>query len=167
MKVVFVQDVPNVAHAGEVKNVADGHARNYLFPKGFAVLATSEELKRVEAMKRAAAKLRAQQVNEDQTFAKGLNGVSLVFAKRVGSKGHIYGSVSSIAITQELKRLGHAIEKTMVKLEEPLKQLGVHEVEIEVAKGAVAKIKVTIEAAAEGQHAEGSAEESAEKPSEE
>ena len=64
MKVVFVQDVPNVALEGEVKEVKKGHARNYLFPKGFAVPATGEELKRVEARQRTAVKRREEQMAE-------------------------------------------------------------------------------------------------------
>lgn len=147
MKVVFLQDVPGVGYAGDVKNVADGHARNYLLPKGLVVAATAEELKRVEARKRAAEKLRQQQMKEAQGAAAVMGDVSLVFAKRVGSKGAMYGSVSGTAIAQELKRLGHVVEKTMIRLPEPIRQLGVHEVEIELAKGVVARIKVNVEAA--------------------
>ena len=147
MKVVFVQDLPNVAEEGDVKEVKRGHARNYLFPKGFAVPATADELKRVEARQRAAAKRREEQKAEAQGLAGTIEGVSLVFAKKVTSKGNIYGSVSNTAIMQELKKLGHNVEKTMVKLDEPLKQLGEHEVGIELAKDVIAKIKVTIEAA--------------------
>ena len=146
MKVVFVQDVPNVADAGEVKDVKRGHARNYLLPKGFAVPATAEELKRVEALKRAAAKRREEQLAEMQGIVGSIDGATLVFAKKVTSKGNIYGSVSSTAIQQELKRLGHIVEKSMIKLEDPLRQLGEHEVDVELTKDAVAKIKVIIEA---------------------
>ncbi|MDD5093909.1 MAG: 50S ribosomal protein L9 [Dehalococcoidia bacterium] len=151
MKVVFLQDVPNVAKIGDVKTVADGHARNYLFPKGFAEVATADALKRVETRKRAAAKLREQQMQEAQGEAQVLQNVTLTFAKRVGSKGNMYGSVSSIAIVQELKRLGHVVEKTMIHLEEPIRKLGTHDVKIEVAKGAIATVKVIIEAATEGE----------------
>jgi large subunit ribosomal protein L9 len=159
MKVVFLQDVPNVAKVGEVKNVADGHARNYLFPKGFAILATTDALKRVEAKKRSEAKLQDQEMQEAQAFSQVLQNVCLVFAKRVGSKGNLFGSVSSLAICQELKRLGHTVEKTMIRLESPLRKLGTHEVEVEVAKGMVAKIKVTIEAAQAEEAEEGPSEE--------
>lgn len=157
MKVVFVQDVPNVALEGDVKEVKKGHARNYLFPKGFAVLATSEELKRVESRQRAATKRREEQAAEALGVAGTMAGISLVFAKKVTSKGNIYGSVSNTAIQQELKRLGHSVEKSMIKLEDPLRQLGEHEVEIELSKDAIATIKVTIEAA-EGEKAEEKAE---------
>jgi len=156
MKVVFVQDLPNVAEEGDVKEVKRGHARNYLFPKGFAVPATLDELKRVDARQRAAAKRREEQQSEAQGLAGTIEGVSLVFAKKVTSKGNIYGSVSSTAILQELKQLGHNIEKSMIKLDEPLKQLGEYEVGIDLAKDVIAKIKVTIEAA-EGEAVEATA----------
>ncbi len=145
MKVVFVENVPGVADVGDVKSVANGHARNYLLPKGFAVAATKEELKRVESRKRAEAKKREEQMAEVRGIAGIIDGVSLVFAKKVTSKGNIYGSVSNVAIQQELKHLGHNVEKSMIKLEEPLRQLGEHEVEIELTGDTIAKIKVTIE----------------------
>ena len=159
MKVVFVENVPGVADVGDVKEVANGHARNYLLPKGFAVAATKEELRRVESRKRAEAKRREEQRAEAQGVAGTIEGVSLTFAKKVTSKGNIYGSVSNVAIQQELKRLGHDVEKSMIKLEEPLRQLGEHEVEIELAREVVAKIKVTIEPA-EGEPAGEKTEES-------
>ncbi|MFO8009364.1 MAG: 50S ribosomal protein L9 [Dehalococcoidia bacterium] len=149
MKVVFVESIPGVAKVGEVKEVAKGHARNYLLPRGLAVPATSEELKRVEARKRAEEKRIAEQVAQAQDVAGTIDGASLTFSKRVTSKGNIYGSVSSTAIQQELKRLGHDIEKSMIKLESPLRQLGDHEVEVELARDVIARIKVTIQAAEE------------------
>ncbi len=167
MKVVFTENVSGVAQIGDVKNVADGHARNYLFPKGLAVLATPDELRRVESRKRAAAKLLEQQAEEARGAAGELDGISLVFAKRVGSKGNIYGSVSAIAIHQELKRMGHAVEKSMIKLGEPFKQLGTHDVEIELAKGAIATIKVTIEEATVEAKEETLAEDAVQEPAEE
>ena len=154
MKVVFVESVSGVAEVGDVKEVANGHAKNYLLPKGFAVPATKEELKRVESRKRAEAKRREEQIAESQGIAGTIEGVSLVFAKKVTSKGNIYGSVSNVAIQQELKSLGHNVDKSMIKLEEPLRQLGEHEVEIELGRDAIARIKVTIEPV-EGEVAEG------------
>lgn len=151
MKVVFVQDVPNVAKGGEIKNVAPGHARNFLFPKGYAVPATPNELKRVEARLKAEVKKRAEESGEARAVAERLKEVSLVFAKRTTAKGHVYGSVSSIAIHQELKKLGFAIEKPMIQLENPIRQLGTQEVTIDLGKDVTAQIKVTIEAATEGQ----------------
>ncbi len=147
MKVVFVQDLPNVAAVGDVKEVKKGHARNYLLPKGFAVPATPDELRRIEARKRAAALQREAHKAEAQGMAGSLQGIVLTFAKRVTNKGNIYGSVSSVAIQQELKQLGHEISKSMVRLESPLRQLGEHEVEIELTPETIATIKVIIEPA--------------------
>ena len=145
MKVIFVQDVPNVGLEGDIKEVKKGHARNYLFPKGFAVPASAEELKRVESRKRAAVKRREEQAAEIQGVAGSLDGIALVFAKKVTSKGNIYGSVSSTAIQLELKKLGHIVEKSMIKLEEPIRQIGDHEVEVDFGKEVIAKVKVTVE----------------------
>jgi len=149
MKVVFLQDVTNVAQAGDIKDVADGHARNFLFPKGFAVLATPTEVRRVETKRQAEARQQNQYLQEAQAVAQAIQDISLVFPKRVGSKGNIYGSVSSTAITQELQRQGHKIDKHRIRLAEPLRKLGTHEVEIELAKDSVAKLTVTIEEAKE------------------
>ena len=95
-------------------------------------------------------------MQEAQAFAQVIQGVPLVFPKRVGAKGNIYGSVSSIAISQELKRLGHNIDRHMVKLADPLRQLGEHQVKIELAKGVTATIMVTIQEAKETDATEGS-----------
>ncbi len=149
MKVVFIQDVPNVAEVGDIKEVKKGHARNYLMPKGFAVPATAEEMRRVESRKRAAVREREERMSEKHGIAMSMNGIILTFAKKVTSKGNIYGSVSSTAIQHELKKLGHDVEKSMIKLEDPLRQLGEHEVEIELSSEAVAKIKIIIEPAEE------------------
>ncbi|MBT9163335.1 MAG: 50S ribosomal protein L9 [Chloroflexi bacterium] len=151
MKVVFLQDLPGVAQAGEVKDVADGHARNYLFPRGLALLATAAEIERLEARRQAEARRRDQQMEEAQTLAQALQDVSLVFPRRVGAGGNIYGSVPSTAIAQELQRRGFKVDKHVIKIEEPIRKLGDHEVEIELGKGVVARIKVTIEAAGEGE----------------
>ncbi|MFO8100895.1 MAG: 50S ribosomal protein L9, partial [Dehalococcoidia bacterium] len=149
MKVVFIQDVPNVGGVGDVKEVKKGHARNYLFPKGFAVPATEEELRRIESRRRAAAREREERMATTYGIAGSIDGITLTFAKRVTSKGNIYGSVSSTAIQHELKSMGHDVEKSMIKLEEPLRQLGEHEVEIEFSKEAVARVKIVIEPAGE------------------
>jgi len=166
MKVVFVQDVPNVAEVGDIKEVKKGHARNYLLPKGLAVLATENELRRIESRKRAAAILREEQKAEAMGVAGSIDGIILTFAKRVTSKGNIYGSVSATAIQQELKHLGHTIEKSMIKLEDPIRQLGEHEVEVELNKDAIGKIKIIIEPA-EGEKDEEKGAEKAEESTEE
>jgi len=154
MKVVFLQDVPGVARAGEVKEVADGHGRNFLLPRGLAELATPAKLKQVEMKLQAEARRRARFEEEVRSLAEQIEGVSLTFKKRVRGKDTLYGSVSSIAIAQELNRLGYKVEKHMVRLEEPIKHLGNYEIEIELSKDVVAKVKVVVEKAEEERSAE-------------
>jgi len=145
MKVVFLRSVPSVGQEGEVKEVAAGYARNFLFPRGLAKPATPSVLRELERRREIEARRRARVEEEARALAAKLNGLELVFQKRVGTKGRIYGSVSAIAIAQELNRQGYKVEKTQVKLEEPLRELGSHEVEVELAEGIVARLKVVVE----------------------
>lgn len=151
MKVIFTQDVPSVASSGEIKDVANGYARNYLLPKGFAVVATRGEMERVEAQQRAKARQMEEETKEAQALAESLAGVSLVFPKKVRSNtDSIYGSVSGVAISQQLKRMGYNVDKNMVNLDEPIRKLGTEKVELQLAKDVTASISVTVEPEEEG-----------------
>lgn len=145
MKVVFLRGVPSVGQEGEVKEVAAGYARNFLFPRGLAKPATPEVLRELERRQEIEARRRAREAEEARALAEKLDGLELVFQKRVGTKGRVYGSVSAIAIAQELSRQGYKVEKTQIRLEEPLRELGSHEVEVELAEGIVARLKVVVE----------------------
>ncbi len=145
MKVVFLQDVPSIGREGEVKEVASGYARNFLFPRGLAKPANPAVLRELELRREIEARRRARAEEEARALAEKLEGLELVFQKRVGARGRIYGSVSAIAIAQELNRQGYRVEKTQVMLEEPLRELGSHEVEVELAEGIVARLKVVVE----------------------
>jgi len=128
-----------------VKEVAAGYARNFLFPRGLAEPATPGALRQLEQRREIEARRRARVEKEARALADKLDGLELVFQKRVGTKGQIFGSVSAIAIAQELGRRGYKVEKTQVRLEEPLRELGSHEVEVELAEGIVARLKVVVE----------------------
>ena len=145
MKVVFLRGVPSVGQEGEVKEVVAGYARNFLFPRGLAKPATPEVLRELERRQEIEARRRAREAEEARALAEKLDGLELVFQKRVGTKGRVYGSVSAIAIAQELSRQGYKVEKTQIRLEEPLRELGSHEVEVELAEGIVARLKVVVE----------------------
>lgn len=128
-----------------MKEVAAGYARNFLFPRGLAKPATPNVLRELERRREIEARRRARAKEEARTLAAKLDGLELVFQKRVGTKGQIFGSVSAIAIAQELGRRGYKVEKNQVRLEEPLRELGSHEVEVELAEGIVARLRVVVE----------------------
>ncbi|UCG82895.1 MAG: 50S ribosomal protein L9 [Dehalococcoidia bacterium] len=146
MKVVFLQDVPNVASAGTVKKVADGYARNYLFPKKLAVLATPAEMQKLEARSLANARRQAEVEQEAQAFAQVLEELTVVLKVRAGTKDRIYGSVTNTAIAKEIKRLtGHDLDKHIIEIEQPIKVLGSHKVSVKLTKNVTAALNILVE----------------------
>jgi large subunit ribosomal protein L9 len=146
MKVVFLQDVANVASAGDVKKVADGYARNYLFPKKLAVLATPGEMKKLESRSQADARRQATVEQEAQAFAGVLEELTVAIKVRAGTKDRIYGSVTNAAIAKELKRLtGQDIDKHTIEIEQPIKVLGSHQVSVKLTKNVAAAVNILVE----------------------
>ncbi len=142
MRVIFLEDVPNVAKAGEIKKVADGYGRNFLIPRKLALLASSPESVRVEAQREAAQK---KMGGESAYLAQQLEAKEVTLKARVGAKDRLYGSITSADIAAELESAtGLAIDKRKIELDEPIHQLGSYEVAIRLGKDIVPKIKVTI-----------------------
>jgi large subunit ribosomal protein L9 len=146
MKVVFIEDVPDVARAGEVKEVSAGYGRNFLLPRGLAVLATPGALKKVESLRQAEARRQAQSDEEAQAIAEVLNDFSLTLKARAGSRGRLYGAITSSVIAQEIEtQTGCQVNKRKIQLEEPIHQLGEYEVAIKLTKELTPKLKVIVE----------------------
>jgi large subunit ribosomal protein L9 len=142
MKVIFLQDVPNVAHAGQVKEVADGYARNYLIPRKLATLAQSQAVSQVEIK---AKKMEAHLTAELQEMAGQLEGKEVSLKAKAGAKEKLYGSITSADIAAGLKNVtGLEIDKRKIELAEPIRQLGSYEVAIKLGKDIAPKIKVTV-----------------------
>ena len=145
MRVIFLEDVPNVARAGEIKEVANGYGRNFLIPKKLALLANSPATSRLEVQP----KLTAQDQTEDELvkLANQLEGREITLKARVGAKDRLYGSVTNADIVAELQNIaGVAVDKRKVELVEPIRQLGSYEVAIRLARDIVPRIKVTVTA---------------------
>ena len=134
MKVLLTQDVYNLGHAGEVKMVADGYGRNFLLPRGMAVLATVGTLKRADSVRTAALKRRAQEQNDMEAVAQVINGKTLHFTVRTGEKGKLYGSITTASIAEKIGQiLGTEFDKRKVALREPIRDIGAHVVTIRLA----------------------------------
>ncbi len=145
MKVIFLEDVPNVAEVGEVKEVADGYARNYLLPKKLAVLANSAASTIVEAQLKKKARLQAQTEAEMAELAQQLEGKEITLKAKVGAKERLYGSITTADIADEIRScLGLDIDKRKIELAEPIRELGSYEVTIRLFKDIVPKIKLTV-----------------------
>ncbi len=145
MKVIFLKDVPK-GKRGEIKDVADGYARNFLFPKGMALPATTSAIKEAKTLLEHKEEHQARQQEEQSKIAQELEGKELHFKNKAGAKGRLHGSITTANIAEELSRVtGFEIDKKRVELDEPLHHLGEHEVVINLGAGAVAKIKVIVE----------------------
>lgn len=129
MKVVLRQDVPKLGEAGTVQDVKSGFARNYLIPQGMAVVATSGELKTAEHNAAVKARKIAKQEAQLQSLADKISGQRLEFTVRAGESGRLYGSITAGDIAEELaKVVGEEIDRRKVVLEDPIRQIGQHDV---------------------------------------
>ncbi len=145
MKVVFLEDVPNVAEAGEIKEVANGYGRNFLIPRKLAILANTAAVNSLEIQRRIKARSQAETEAEMLELAHQLEGQEVILKAKVGAKDRLYGSITSADIIAELENTaGLVVDKRKMELTEPIRQLGSHEVVIRLTKDIVPKIKVTV-----------------------
>lgn len=150
MRVLFIADVINVADAGEVKEVADGFARNYLLPKQLATIASPEQLKRVARITRDGNDRRAKEMGDWQSLADILEGTTLELIGKIGPTGQFYGAISVTGIIQALAdSTGHTVERRMVELSEPIRQPGEYPIKLRLHQNVAASI--TVMALGEGQ----------------
>ena len=145
MKVIFLEDVPKVARAGEIKEVADGYGRNFLIPRKLAMLARSSAVATTEVQHRIRAKEEAQLEVEMLELARQLEGKEIILKARAGSKDRLYGSITSADIASEVENAtGLVVDKRKIELAEPIRQLGSYDLTIRLAKDIVPKIKVNV-----------------------
>ena len=146
MKVIFFKPVPSVAKKFDVKDVADGYALNFLFPKELAEMATPEALGRLEQLKRdheAEIKIQADLLEKN---LNSLKGVSITLQKKANEKGHLFDSIHKDDLISALKAQAHVdMVAEFIDLPRPIKEVGEHEVSVKV-NGQEASFKVVVEA---------------------
>ncbi len=136
MKVVLMADVEHLGRKGDVKEVADGYARNYLVPRRLAVPATKAQLNQIQAQSAAQARREERAQAEHRTLAQRIDATEVTVQARVGEQGRLYGSVTSADIAEQLSRaLGVAIDRRTIDLPEPIKQAGSHKVRVKIGRG--------------------------------
>ncbi|HLF05158.1 MAG TPA: 50S ribosomal protein L9 [Dehalococcoidia bacterium] len=146
MEVVFIHDVPNQAHAGQVKRVSDGYARNYLIPKGLAAMATPEVLKRVRKIAAAGDERRVQETQVMQELAQFLDKANITLAARVTPAGRYYGAITASRIAEQLSvTLGRPIERRLVENMDPIREPGEYDVVLRLSGDITATIHVKAE----------------------
>lgn len=148
MRVVFLENVPSVARAGEVKEVSDGYGRNYLLPRKLARAATAEVLKQMQDQQAAGARKIAKLEADAENLAKKLDGANVTLTAKVGNQGRLYGAVTNAHIAAELEKVvGQPIDRRRIILTDPIRQLGTYPIEVHLTSAHVATINVTVQGA--------------------
>lgn len=155
MKVVFIENVPQVANAGDVKEVKGGYGRNYLIPRRLAVPATASALKQVEQHHQVADRKASKLESEAGKLAQQLDGKTIEINVKSGSQGRLYGSVTNAHLAEELEKVtGHAVDRRRVHLEEPIRRLGSYPVTVRLSNDVSATVTVEVRGEAEPAAAE-------------
>lgn len=146
MKVILLADVKTVGKEGAVIEVSDGHARNFLFPQNLAIAATAEALRKIKEREEAKKKEAGRELSIYGDFAQQLDGYELIMEQKVNDSGTFYGAVTDQQIVSALKKEGFKqIDKSMIKLDHPIKEPGDFVVKILLPHGFEAELKVIVE----------------------
>ncbi len=146
MQVIFLQDVANQAHAGDIKRVADGYARNYLIPKGMAQVVTPEILKRAHKIKVAGDQQRARETQVMEELAQILDNTTVTVSGRVTPTGRYYGAITDARIAETLSEtLDREIDRRLVSTIEPIREPGEYEAVLRLSAEITATINIVAE----------------------
>ena len=144
MKVILRRDHESLGKIGEVVDVKDGYARNFLLPRGIAYAALSGNMKALEEEKKSVEKKNLQELKAAESLATELETVSVTIPVQVGEEDKIFGTVTTQMIADALKEKGHDIDKRKIEIEEPIKALGIYGVSVKLHANVNAKIKVWV-----------------------
>ncbi len=145
MKVILLTDVKSLGEKGEVKNVADGYARNFLFPKNWAIEATPGNLKKLKEEQAQLALKEAEEEKKAKEIAKKLDGLTLTFKTKAGEGGKLFGSITSKEIANQIQAKSNIIiDKKQLNLSEPIKSMGRHEVTVHLYRGVTATLEIQV-----------------------
>ena len=145
MKVILLQDVKSLGKKGEIVNVNDGYARNFLFPKNLAVEANAENMSKLKAKQDSNAFKKSQEKEEAQKIVDKLSKILMKVQVKAGENGKIFGGVSSKEIAENLeKQYNIKVDKKKIDLKETIKTLGMFTIEIKLYEGVVGKLKIDV-----------------------
>lgn len=145
MKIILMKDLKNLGNEGDILEVKDGYARNYLIPRGFAIEASEKNVKKIEEIKRLAALKREKLLKEAEVLQKKLNKISVTIEASAGEEEKLFGSVTAEDIVQALKtQYDIQIDKHQIKIEEPIKKLGIYKIPVHLIGEINAELKVWV-----------------------
>lgn len=144
MKLILKENIPSLGYKDDVVEVKDGYGRNYLIPQGLAIIASEAALKRrAEDQKQRAHKLEKLKADAEAAAA-ALEGVRLTIGAKTSSKGTIFGSVNALQISEALEKLGHIVDRKIIEIKDPVKEVGVYRALIRFHKDVVKDIEFEV-----------------------
>tara|TARA_Y100000817_G_scaffold201794_1_gene157915 strand:- start:1040 stop:1486 length:447 start_codon:yes stop_codon:yes gene_type:complete len=146
MKIILTENLENLGKVGDIVTVKTGYARNYLFPKGYAQLATDKNIKSTQKLIELKEKKDAIARSNLEALAKRLDKITLKFELQAGEDDKLFGSVTSTMIADGIEKEGYKVDKKEIHLEEPIKHVGNHFVEVHLAHELSAKVKIKVSA---------------------
>ena len=144
MKVILRQDFETLGKIGDIVEVKNGYARNYLFPRGVAYAALKGNIRALEEEKKSAEKRSQQELKAAESLASELETISVTIPVQVGEEDKIFGAVTTQMIADALKEKGHDLDKRKIEIEEPIKSLGIYGINIKLHPNVNAKIKAWV-----------------------
>lgn len=145
----MLQDIKTLGKRGDIKNVNDGYARNFLIPQKLAALATLSIISQMESKKKQEEKIKQEEMKKTEELSAKLKAVELKISLKAGLDGKSFGSVTAVKIISALKKSGFDIDKSQILLERPIKTLGTHNVQIDLGNDVKTGMKITVEPEAE------------------
>jgi large subunit ribosomal protein L9 len=150
MKVIFLRDVAGIGRAGQVKEVADGYARNYLIPKGLAKPANEGAVRQAEEEKALAERRYGRELSAAQTLAEQLNNLTIRFQAKVGEQDILFGTITSADIAEGIQnKIGVEVDRRKIEVGEPIRRPGIYSIPIHLMGDLEPRVNVVVEREAE------------------
>ncbi|HHT79122.1 MAG TPA: 50S ribosomal protein L9 [Actinobacteria bacterium] len=147
MKIILTKDVDKLGSFGDIVNVKDGYAKNYLIPNGFATIATPGNIKQSEILKKSRIKVEARNIREATGIAEELEGTKLIFKVKSSPEGKLYGSITNKDIAEKILSFKKIeIDRKKIELEDSIRETGSYEIEIKLYKEIKCNVTVSVEA---------------------
>lgn len=144
MKVLLIKDVKGLGKAGEIKNVKDGYARNFLLPKGFAKLATDEVIKAWQEEQKKKEEELKKEISKINELKEKIEKTTLVIKHKLGANGQLYGAITNKEVANELLKKGIEIDKKHIEMKQ-IKSVGEYDVDVKLGHGIHATLKLIVE----------------------
>ncbi len=144
MKVILLKDIENIGKKGDIKKVANGYARNFLFPKKLVKIASKEVIEELEKQKELEEKKAEEELKATQEIVSKIDGLEIEMPVKVDEQGKLYGSINEVEISKILTEKRFNIKKKQIKIPQPIKEIGEHQVTILFDHNLEAEIKIIV-----------------------